>query len=716
MANRRCQIIFVFLVGSKLLLQADTVSASRAFYESGAQPLRQAGACRDWNRVLRGGSTTSKVPDPSTSRSKAFFRRRLPLFFRPTNSSRDNEAVTRENAKAKAPPKRQSDSRRNSKRNSTAAESKVESCKLERNESATHARKASSDNSTKSVSPFLGPFQFWKLKRHVSNSTDASTTMAKEKSETEERTKILDRENETISSAESLEESKRTEMGGLESSEKSNNETEAYATSNETMITTTTSGLNDTAKQSPPTIILFGAQNQPPSSDFRYNYRYQQRGSPPVPPPPPGTVPPGQVSPYRPPDSLSPNGIIAIEIVASLLRSLTRLWLVTWVARRLAQQEESFTPTQHFVWERLNDKFIRDVSALQTTLKEPPYGVSAASWRRNHVRKVLARQSKEPVDWTQTFTRTVVVVELNTSNKDGPDVEYLSDIITFLLQQYEKNAFGKSKETQLPLELEVVFLVQSPGGSVASFGLAAAQIKRLSGAKGIVTTVCVDKYAASGGYMIASQANKLIAAPFATIGSVGVIMEGLNFHDLARKCGIYPLVVKAGNSKNPFTTFGQVTQENLAEEQRRLEKVHDAFKNLIVEGRPVLNDKLPQVADGSVYLGGEAQHLGLVDDVMTSSEYILQRIQAGDRVLKLHRTNPARFARRVSISPLDILPHLQAWWRSSSHSIVSMIRGMDFESAETVEKIVQVGSLLGFLHHIVSRHFASKEGTFDFGP
>jgi len=82
---------------------------------------------------------------------------------------------------------------------------------------------------------------------------------------------------------------------------------------------------------------------------------------------------------------------------------------------------------------------------------------------------------------------------------------------------------------------------------VSTYGLAAAQLRRLKNTdSNIVTTVCVDKVAASGGYMIASQADKLVAAPFASLGSVGVIMEGLNFNEIARRYGVHPLVLKAG--------------------------------------------------------------------------------------------------------------------------------------------------------------------------
>lgn len=315
--------------------------------------------------------------------------------------------------------------------------------------------------------------------------------------------------------------------------------------------------------------------------------------------------------------ALSQNGLLLIELAASVLGTFTRLWLLRWVTTWLARQEESIQPTQHFVFERLNDRYTRDEAALKTVVEAPPDGVSQGTWRRDRARS-LGRPPAFRPDPSAMFHRTVVVVELKTDSKDGPDNDFLSDAISFLLQQHRRHAFGtrkleeggggglggggNGKKTKTrnvpggdgPLELEVVFLVQSPGGSVASFGLTAAQIRRLSGEPGIVTTACVDKYAASGGYMIASQAHKLLASPFATVGSIGVIMEGLNFNEVAKKYGIQPLVIKAGESKNPLSTFGSVSRHDLEQEKQRLEKVHNAFKgqSFIAAPSPVQNRKI----------------------------------------------------------------------------------------------------------------------------
>jgi signal peptide peptidase SppA len=297
------------------------------------------------------------------------------------------------------------------------------------------------------------------------------------------------------------------------------------------------------------------------------------------------------------------------------------------------------------------------------------------------------------------------VVELGTgsespsskSSGSSVDLENMSDVVSFLLQQQRLHAFGTCKTTGAPMELEVVFLVNSPGGAVSTYGLAAAQLQRLNiEGSNISTTVCVDQFAASGGYMIASQADKLIAAPFAFIGSVGVILEGLNFYELAKRYGVQPLVIKAGDSKNPLTKWGPVSRQDIDQEQSRLVKVHEAFKRLVLRGRPGLLDNLKKVTDGSIYLGREAKDLGLVDAVMTTDEYILERIEAGDRVLRLHRSQQARYPRQLRLSPLDILPHLRAWISNAMVMLKS-----DKDISKFVSRIVQTGTWVGFVHHLL---------------
>ena len=193
--------------------------------------------------------------------------------------------------------------------------------------------------------------------------------------------------------------------------------------------------------------------------------------------------------------------------------------------------------------------------------------------------------------------------------------------------------------------------------------------------------------------MMASQANKLVAAPFAIVGSVGVIMETFNIHDQLKQYGVQTLVLKAGEAKNPITFLGKVSKDDLELEQQQLVKVHQEFQGLTIRGRPQLKGRKDDVFNGSVFFGQEALELNLIDSIMTSDEYLMQRIQAGDRVLKIHRSHQSRLPRHLRfVSPIDILPHLKS-------------RVEDWLSnPESARNLAQAGGLIAFILHVVFKN------------
>lgn len=169
---------------------------------------------------------------------------------------------------------------------------------------------------------------------------------------------------------------------------------------------------------------------------------------------------------------------------------------------------------------------------------------------------------------------------------------------------------------------EVVVLIESPGGMVHTYGLAAAQLQRIR-QRNIPLTVIVDKVAASGGYLMACVANKIIAAPFAIIGSIGVIVQMPNFHRLLKEKNIDFEQLTAGNFKRTLTIFGQNTEEGREKLQEEIEDIHGLFKNLIHQHRQQLD--IEKVATGEHWLGTQALELKLVDELQTSDDYLLER-------------------------------------------------------------------------------------------
>ena len=193
---------------------------------------------------------------------------------------------------------------------------------------------------------------------------------------------------------------------------------------------------------------------------------------------------------------------------------------------------------------------------------------------------------------------------------------------------------------------EVLVCVESPGGMVHGYGLAASQLHRIRKAEGISLTVAVDKVAASGGYLMAVLGEKIIAAPFALLGSIGVVAQVPNVHRLLKKNDVDVEVLTAGEFKRTLTVFGENTEEGRAKFIEELEDVHALFKEFVAEYRPSLD--LERVATGEAWHGTRALDLNLVDELKTSDEYIMNACEEAE-VIEIRWVEPR--------SPIDRLMH-----------------------------------------------------------
>jgi serine protease SohB len=169
---------------------------------------------------------------------------------------------------------------------------------------------------------------------------------------------------------------------------------------------------------------------------------------------------------------------------------------------------------------------------------------------------------------------------------------------------------------------EVVVRLESAGGMVHAYGLAAAQLNRVR-EKNIPLTVTVDKVAASGGYLMACVADTILAAPFAIIGSIGVIVQMPNFHRLLKEKNIDFEQLTAGNFKRTLTVFGHNTPAGREKLQEEIEEIHNLFKDAIQSYRKQVD--INQVATGEHWLGTQALDLKLVDRIETSDDYLVAR-------------------------------------------------------------------------------------------
>ncbi|CAJ1967132.1 unnamed protein product [Cylindrotheca closterium] len=491
-----------------------------------------------------------------------------------------------------------------------------------------------------------------------------------------------------------------------EESATTNNSTSTdEATNDESKTTSTTSASNNStsASNTNTTITLFDGvppRNMPPTRypppSMYYHRPYPSRQS--------GGI---TLDGSGGPSSMPSNTAILATAIISIVGVASRLWLVLFITNKLASDaEDLLPPIQHFVWECLNDKYSKDARIFDKALRQAPMGFTKWQWKaylkqekqkHRRLRKqekqaalLQLEQARDEMDSNSNTsttqeersnsnaaalamgsldenpmmsilrrqspdfpTQTTIVVDLTPKN-EPLNLSYLSDIVNLLIQVHSSKNHNKNLDRRIaPMQTEVVLLLTSPGGAVTTYGLAAAQVARLEKA-GIRTTVCVDHVAASGGYMIASQTSQILAAPFAMVGSIGVIQEGFNINKLMEKYGVKPLVLKAGEHKNQLSTFGPVSDKDMKDETKRIEEVHESFIELCTSNRPSLD---PAICDGSVLLANRALESGLVDRILTSDEYLWERICAGDHVLKLHRSRTDQ--RRVFARALDLLPHLK---------------------------------------------------------
>ncbi|MGD8588645.1 MAG: protease SohB, partial [Chromatiales bacterium] len=174
---------------------------------------------------------------------------------------------------------------------------------------------------------------------------------------------------------------------------------------------------------------------------------------------------------------------------------------------------------------------------------------------------------------------------------------------------------------------ELLVRLESSGGVVHGYGLAASQLVRVRD-KGIALTVVVDKVAASGGYMMACVADRLIAAPFAMIGSIGVVSQLPNFNRLLKKHDVDFEQFTAGEYKRTVTLFGETTEAGRAKLQQEVETTHELFKTFLNTYRPAL--AMDQVANGEHWFGTDALALKLVDELRTSDDYLMEASTEAD--------------------------------------------------------------------------------------
>lgn len=272
-----------------------------------------------------------------------------------------------------------------------------------------------------------------------------------------------------------------------------------------------------------------------------------------------------------------------------------------------------------------------DIEVLNDNYKQQAMEMKSAFFPAEQVKSEKKQIKKENKNNKNNDKPYAYVLNFLDGDVKASGVEQLREEITTLLLVAKKDE-------------EVILNVESPGGAVHGYGLAAAQILRLREA-GLKVTICVDKIAASGGYMMACTAHKIISAPFAIVGSIGVVASVPNFHKILKKNEIEYKEYTAGDYKRTVSLFGEITEKGEKKFHEQLESTHTLFKNFVGLYRPQLN--LSEVATGEYWFGLDALKLKLVDEIGTSDDYILNKTKT-HTVVKISQEKKKKFADKLS--------------------------------------------------------------------
>lgn len=338
---------------------------------------------------------------------------------------------------------------------------------------------------------------------------------------------------------------------------------------------------------------------------------------------------------------LSEYGVFLAKVATLVIAIL--IVVGSLVAMGIKQKKQ---PAGQIEVTHLND----EIDRMTTALKSVTEGKEAHKQHQKEKKKELKAKSKEEKKKAKHH-------ETDDSKKNVYVLDFEGDIRATAVTNLREEITTVLSVIK-PEKDEVVIKLSSAGGMVHAYGLASSQIKRLRDRE-IPLTICVDKVAASGGYMMACVADKLLAAPFAVVGSIGVVAQLPNFHRLLKKHDIDYETLTAGEYKRTLTMFGENTDKGREKFTEELEDTHELFKDFIKQNRPQVD--IEEVATGEVWLGQRALDKNLVDELKTSDEYLLDACQEAE-VYHVSYQHKKTLQERISIGIHGTLDRLLLTW------------------------------------------------------
>jgi len=274
--------------------------------------------------------------------------------------------------------------------------------------------------------------------------------------------------------------------------------------------------------------------------------------------------------------------------------------------------------------------------------------------KKKHKQEAKAAKAKAKSGELEPASKPRVYVLDFKGSMDAGEVSSLREEVTAVL------AVAKPED-------QVVVRLESPGGVVPGYGLAASQLQRLR-ARNIPLTIAVDKVAASGGYMMACVANKIVAAPFAIVGSIGVVAQLPNFNRFLKSKDIDIELHTAGQFKRTLTLLGENTEEGRQKFRESLNETHDLFKGFVSEMRPTLD--IEKVATGEYWYGTQALEKGLVDAIGTSDELLLGLIEENEVIGIRYQQRKKLIARFTGSAAKSVDHLLMRWWQRGQNPLM----------------------------------------------
>ena len=330
---------------------------------------------------------------------------------------------------------------------------------------------------------------------------------------------------------------------------------------------------------------------------------------------------------------ISQYGLFLAKVTTVLLA----IWLVTSLLFSLSKKARS---SDHFEINHLNEKYTSMSDILNFSM------LPKAEWK-----KARKTRKKERKNIAGTHRKRIFVLNF-LGNIKASAVRHLRKEITAIL------SVASSKD-------EVVLCLENTGGLMHEHGFAASQLLRIK-QKGIPLTVAIDKVAASGGYMMACVADKILAAPFAIVGSIGVLAQLPNFNRMLDKHGVDFEQMKAGELKRTITMFGKNTPEDRKHFNEQLEDTYALFKEFVKDNRPSLD--IDKVATGEHWPARRALAFNLVDKLITSDDYLLQASNNAN-IYEITYALPKTISERIATTIQGITDRLFfSWWQKEQNS------------------------------------------------